>query len=207
MPRAASTASTASRSSRPSTDGTAWCSIANSRGRLACSACRYRVGASALRTAPRATVASPGSSTTRSGGSTSAASSSGRRTVRRGSSASTVPAPVINAPLRARQRCTSARAASPLIQRDSPEAMALRPSRLVASFTRSHGRPRSTRDRKPRFNSRACASIRPCSTAMPAVRRRSKPAPSTCGNGSRIAATTRATPAATSASAQGPVLP
>ncbi len=42
---------------------------------------------------------------------------------------------------------------------------------------------------------------------MPAAASRSNPAPSTFGNGSRIAATTRDTPAATSASAQGGVLP
>jgi hypothetical protein len=49
-------------------------------------------------------------------------------------------------------------------------ARALRPSRLVASFTRNHGRPRSIRDRKPWFKSRACASISPASTWMPAAR-------------------------------------
>src|SRR3546814_11784303 len=44
-------------------------------------------------------------------------------------------------------------------------------------------------------------------TCTPAARRRSKPLSSTASNGSRIAATTRVTPAAMSASAQGPVLP
>ena len=110
-------------------------------------------------------------------------------------------------PLRARQRCTSWREASPLIHLESPEAVAVRPSRLDASLTRSHGRPRTMRERKPRLSSRACASISPSWTSMPAARRRSKPAPSTFGNGSRIAATTRATPASISASAHGPVLP
>ena len=163
------------------------------------------MGASPSRTRPRATVARPGSSTTRSGGTNGVSSSS--RTVSDGSSASTVPAPVTIAPARARQCCTSRREASPLIHLDSPLASALRPSRLVASLIRSHGRPRSMRERKPRLSARACASIKPDSTVMPAARSLSKPAPSTCGNGSRIAATTRATPAAISASAHGPVRP
>jgi hypothetical protein len=118
-----------------------------------------------------------------------------------------VPAPVRIAPLRARQRWTSWRAGSPLIHLESPEAIAVRPSRLIASLTRNHGRPRSMRDRKPRFSSRDCASINPQSTAIPAARRMSKPSPLTWWYGSRIAPTTRPTPAATSASAHGPVLP
>ena len=210
MPREASSFNTASRSKRPPCTGTATRSASMLRGGLVSGACRYRVGASPSRTRPRATVARPGSSTTRSGGTKSspgAPSGCSRRTVSCGSSASTVPAPVRIAPLRARQRCTSWREASPLIHLESPEAIAVRPSRLIASLTRSHGRPRSTRDRKPRFNSRACASSRPVPTSIPAARSLSKPAPSTCGNGSRIAPTTRATPAAISASAQGPVLP
>ncbi len=114
-----------------------------------------------------------------------------------GSSASTVPAPVTMAPERARQRCTSRREASPLIHLDSPLARALRPSRLVASFTRSHGRPRShARQEAAVERARLRFHQARIATAMPAVRSLSKPAPSTCGNGSRIAATTRDTPAA-----------
>ena len=203
--RAASVCSTALRSSRPSWIGTAMCAASKLRGSLASCAWKYRVGASPARTRPRPTVASPGSSTTRSGGTN--AMSSSKRTVSCGSSASTVPAPVSNAPARARQCITSRRDASPLIHFESPLASAVRPSRLQASFTRTHGRLRSTRDRNPRFNCRADAAIRPCSTTIPAARSASKPAPSTCGNGSRIAATTRPTPAAIKASTQGPVLP
>ena len=66
-----------------------------------------------------------GVSTTRSGcfaggGSVRASSS--------GSSARAVPAPTITASCAARSLCTSARAASPVIQRLSPDAVAMRPS-------------------------------------------------------------------------------
>ena len=210
MPRSASSLSTAGRSKRPSCTPTdATCAL-SPRGGLALGACRYSVGASPSRTRPRATVARPGSSTTRSGA-TNARPASGplspKRTVNDGSSASTVPAPVRIAPARARHFCTSRREASPLIHFDSPLASALRPSRLVASLIRSHGRPRSIRDSQPRLSVRACAAIRPDSTPMPAASRRVNPAPSTCGNGSRIAPITRTTPAAINASAHGPVLP
>ena len=46
----------------------------------------------------------------------------------------------------------TARAASPLIHFDLPSASAVRPSRLIASLTRTHGRPRSMREKKPRFS-------------------------------------------------------
>jgi hypothetical protein len=88
-----------------------------------------------------------------------------------------------------------------------PSGSAVRPSSVAASFTRTHGRARSMREKKPRLSSRAWSRISPTSTAMPAARSRASPAPSTCGNGSSEAATTRATRAAISASAQGPVRP
>ena len=69
------------------------------------------------------------------------------RTLSRGSSARTVPAPVNTAELRARQICTSARDASPLIHCLTPAACAVRASRLIASFSRTNGRPRSKREK------------------------------------------------------------
>ena len=72
---------------------------------------------------------------------------------------------------------------------------------------RSQGRPRVMRAMKPRLSSRACASSKPTSTLMPASVNRLMPAPATCGFGSRIAATTRATPASIRALAQGGVRP
>ena len=95
------------------------------------------------------------------------------RTLRRGSSASTVPTPVSIAELRARQACTSARAASPVIHWLVPSASAVRPSRLMASFTRTHGSPVRMRLKNPAFSSCASASSRPDCTAMPAAVERS----------------------------------
>ena len=65
----------------------------------------------------------------------------GRRQVSCGSSASAVPAPISTASCVARSQCPRRRAASSVIQRLSPEASAMRPSRLVASFNVTIGRP------------------------------------------------------------------
>ena len=128
-------------------------------------------------------VRSRESSTTRSGWRVAP----GRRTSSRGSSASTVPLPVITAEERARSRCTSSRAASPVIQRLSPPGSAVPPSRLAASLTVTQGRPRVMREMKPGFSSRDSRSSTPPSTAMPAAASRAAPPPSTRGFGSRIA--------------------
>ena len=129
------------------------------------------------------------------------------RTSSRGSSTRTVPAPVSIAPLRARQFCTSARDASPLIHSWPPAAGAVRASRLMASLRRTNGRPRSNREKNPRLRARASAARTPTDTAIPAARSRSMPAPATLGFGSTLEQTTRATPAAIKASAQGGVRP
>ena len=63
------------------------------------------------------------------------------RTVSDGSSARTVPAPTITASLSARRRWASARASSPVIHRLEPSAAAVRPSRVAASLSTTHGRP------------------------------------------------------------------
>ena len=129
--------------------------------------------------------------------------SSSGRTLSRASSASSVSAPDSTTLERARKRCTAERAAGPVIHWLSPLAMAVRPSRLIASLTRTNGRPCSMRLMKPMLSSRASASRTPLCTAIPACIRRSRPRPATSGLGSCIAATTRATPAPTSASAHG----
>ena len=66
---------------------------------------------------------------------------SSMRTFIAGSSDSTVPIPVSTTELRARKYCASVRAVFEVIQRLSPEASAVRPSRLAATFTRTKGRP------------------------------------------------------------------
>ncbi len=131
----------------------------------------------------------------------------GMRQVRSGSSASTVPTPTSTASCWPRRACAMRRAASPVIQRLSPPCVAIRPSSVDASLRVTSGRRSVTRRMKPAATSAASSRNSPSSTAMPASRRRSKPAPSTRGSGSRRATTTRATPAATSASAQGGVRP
>jgi len=128
------------------------------------------------------------------------------RTVSCGSSRRIVPMPVRIAHARARKRCASARAASPVIHWLSPSASAVLPSRLAATFIRIHERPRVTREMKPALSSRAASSSSPISTSMPAARRRSAPWRA-AGSGSAIAATTRAMPAAMMASVQGGVRP
>ncbi len=128
------------------------------------------------------------------------------RTVSRGLSALTVPMPVRTAQARARQRWPSRRASGPVIHCERPSARAVRPSSVAASFKRTQGRPRVTRETKPMLSSLASSSIRPCSKRMPAAARRSPP-PLAAGFGSRIAATTRAIFLLIKASAHGGVRP
>ena len=80
-----------------------------------------------------------------------------RRAVSAGSSASAVALPTITASLLARRRWTTARASGPVIQRDWPAAVAMRPSSVLASLRDTKGRPRSQTERKPR-----CCSLRNC---------------------------------------------
>jgi len=133
--------------------------------------------------------------------------SSACRTVSAGSSASTVPMPVRIAPERARSRCTSARASGPVIHWLSPVFMEIAPSMLLATFSRTNGRPSRTRLRNPAFSVSAAACIRPLRTRIPAASSAALPLPLTAGNGSCIAMTTSLTPASTRAGAHGGVLP
>ena len=124
----------------------------------------------------------------------------------RGSSASTVPTPVRMAQARARHAWPSARAASPVIHWLAPSISAVRPSRLVATFSPHPRPPRVIRETKPTLSSRASRSISPNDTSTPAARSRAAPC-AAAGFGSGIAATTRTTPAARIASTHGGVLP
>jgi hypothetical protein len=129
------------------------------------------------------------------------------RTVSAGSSARAVPPPTSTASWTRRIAWTRRRASGPVIQRLSPVAVAMRPSSVSASLSVSQGRPRSMRDRNPALAARASAARTPVVTAIPFDSSSLCPAPDTRGSGSSSAVTTRATPAATSASAQGGVSP
>ena len=69
-----------------------------------------------------------------------------------GSSARAVPAPTMIASAPARSRCTSARAASPLIHFDEPSRAAALPSSEAAIFSVTWGRPVRTWCSKARFS-------------------------------------------------------
>jgi hypothetical protein len=131
----------------------------------------------------------------------------GMRQLSSGSSAMAVPLPTMTASCFARSAWTARRAPSPVIQRLSPEAVAIRPSSVEASLRVTIGRPWVTRRMKPALSAAASAPISPSSTVMPAARSRAKPRPSTRLSGSRSATTTRETPARISASQQGGVRP
>ena len=115
------------------------------------------------------------------------------RTFSCGSSCSTVPMPVRIAQARARHAWPSARA-SPVIHWLSPSASAVRPSRLAAILRRTQGGRVHARDEADVELARLVRE-QPTSTcdaggAQALARRRA-----CAGFGSRIAATTRATPA------------
>src|ERR1019366_7984403 len=113
-----------------------------------------------------------------------------------GSSASTVPTPTRTASWRWRSRWPRWRAASPVIQRDSPAAVAMRPSREEANLAVTNGSPAVTQRRYCSLSSRAASASTPTVTSMPARRRLSRPPPLTRGLGSGMAATQREMPAA-----------
>ena len=89
----------------------------------------------------------------------------------------------------------------------TPPFAAIMPSLDTASFNVTNGRWARTRMKKPARSCAAAAAISPVSTAIPAWRNAAIPLPSTRGSGSSTASTTRAMPAAISASAQGGVRP
>ena len=60
---------------------------------------------------------------------------------------------------------TARRASGPVIHWLSPDAVAMRPSRLVASLSVTRGRPVALRSRKPAWSCIASAAITPVGTA------------------------------------------
>ncbi len=153
--------------------------------------------------APAGTARVP--STTRSGW-VGRRDPSGWRAVSDGSSARMVPVPTTIASHDARSSCTSARDASPVIHRLVPSAAADRPSRVVATFQVTRGRPLTKADVQARLRDSASTARRPPTTSTPTARSRSAPPPAR-GLGSAWAKTTRVMPAARRAAVQGPVSP
>ena len=120
-----------------------------------------------------------------------------------GSSSRAVPAPTTIASAPARRRCTSARAASPVIHLEVPSLAAVFPSRLDGHLQRDEraaGRDVPVEASFSRWHSSASTSE---TTSIPAARSRATPAPSTTGFGSPAPTTTRATPASIRASRAG----
>ena len=81
------------------------------------------------------------------------------------------------------------------------------PSSVSADLSVNRGLRDAIHRENASFRRRPSASRRPVLTPIPAARNCLKPRPATKGFGSGIAATTRATPAAISASVHGPVRP
>ena len=102
---------------------------------------------------------------------------------------------------------TNARERDPLIQRDSPRAVAIRPSKLAASFSVVKGRPRSMRDTKPTFSRLHSSMSAPTSTCRPARRSLRMLLPEVRGSGSLMPTTTLRIPDASTTSTQGGVRP
>ena len=101
------------------------------------------------------------------------------RAVSSGSSAKTVPMPTAIASASARQRCTRARLCSAEIQGDSPGAVAVPPSRDIASFRVTRGNPVRACLRKDWLSRRAAAASAPAAraTSTPPSRRMPGPRP------------------------------
>ncbi len=111
--------------------------------------------------------------------------------------------PTATASAAARSSCTRRRDSSPVTQRRS--GTVTRPSSVTAALYVTNGRPSVAHVRQASFWRRA--STRSSSTAStPASRSRSSPPPAV-GVGSRQPATTRAMPAASTASTHGGVRP
>src|SRR4030067_97540 len=127
--------------------------------------------------------------------------------VRSGSSASTVPIPVMIASTCFLNLWTRSLEASEVIHLDSLCLVAVFPSRDAAIFNITKGLPVVTLFIQPSLSFRHSASSTPVSTSIPAFLSISKPLPETFGFGSVIPATTLFFPAFITASVQGGVLP
>jgi hypothetical protein len=131
------------------------------------------------------------------------------RAVSWGSSASAVPMPTATASHSARQRCARARLKSPEIHFESPVRVATLPSSVIADLKSTHGRPVRECLRKAWLSSRARAASSPSATSIctPSSRRIPRPRPLAFSVGSSEPTTTRAMPAASTASVHGGCLP
>ena len=137
-------------------------------------------------------------------------STSSRRAFSIGSSARTVPMPVIIAILLRRIWCTLSRAFSPVIHLLSPVCEAIFPSSVIAHFRVTQGIPVVMYFRKTRFCIFSCSTICAAfgsssskSTSIPASRSWAMPFPATRGLGSARPTTTRAILRSMIASVQG----
>ena len=130
-----------------------------------------------------------------------------KRQVSAGSSARAVPMPTMMAANRCRSRCARSRASGPVIHRDAPVRVAAFPSRVMAYFSTTKGRPVVMKWKNTSLRCRHPSSRTPVSTTVPASRSCAHPWPATKGFGSRAPTTTRAMPASRIASVQGGVLP
>src|SRR5207245_2858170 len=108
-------------------------------------------------------------------------------------------------PGRARRRSTICWAAGVVLQRDSPLAVAIFPSKVAATFNVTNGRPAVISLRYGVMSCSASPVPTPTSTRSPARRNAASPRPLTWGFGSRMAATTRWTPLAMMRGAHGGV--
>ena len=138
---------------------------------------------------------------------TSGRSRKAPRAVSAGSSTRIVLLPTAIASTSARTRCAWRFDSSEVSGVRRPGADAIRPSRLVAAFRITNGRPSRISVKNGRFSAIAASAPTPTSTATPFARRNAKPRPRTAGFGSSTAATTRVTPASTMRLTQGPVRP
>ncbi len=128
------------------------------------------------------------------------------RAVSDGSSASTVPVPTMIASASARRRCTSARAASPVIHWLVPSAAAHPPVEARAHFKVTYGRPRRRRVSQSRELARPRPRAPRSSTSTPAARR-TRRRRRRAGWGRRRRARPGRRPAVDQRLGQGPVRP
>ena len=134
----------------------------------------------------------------------------GRRTsrsVRPGSSARIVLTPTRMASASCRSFIPSRRASGPVIHFDSPLAVAILPSSVIAAFTVTNGSPAMIQWLNATLISAACSANKPCSTAMPLRLSHRKARPACSGLGSVAATTTLEMPALMMACVHGGVRP
>jgi hypothetical protein len=113
--------------------------------------------------------------------------------------------PTITASTWSRSSWTSRRERSLVIQRDSPVTVAIFPSKLAATLSKTNGRLVTMYFINTSFSAVACSSRTASVTSMPAWQSSATPLPRTSGLGSRVAVTTRPMPAEIMVFVQGGV--